>query len=96
MSAKIIGLKRKPRPLKKTYDPTAPYTVERHDMDEGDIHYEVWDHRQESYRRICSCIDSWGDNPYAKHDAEQTARGLNILVQYGLETLPKVRDRHDD
>ena len=36
--------------------------------------------------------DDGGAAPYAKHDAEQIARGLNMLVQYGLEQLPNVRD----
>jgi hypothetical protein len=37
-----------------------------------------------------------GTNAYAKHDAEQIARGLNLLVQYGKEQLPNVRKTEDD
>lgn len=48
--------------------------------------------RPDSYRTVCYTTDGIGDNPYAKHDAEQIARGLNLLVQYGKETLPTVRD----
>jgi hypothetical protein len=88
----VVRLKRKPRPLQKTYSPTAPYTAERQDHDDGSITYEVYDERPESYRFVCGCSDDCGQNPYAKHDAEQIARGLNLLVQYGKETLPSVRD----
>ena len=35
-----------------------------------------------------------GENGYAKFDAEQIARGLNLLVQYGKESLPNVKE-HD-
>ena len=95
MADNIVKLKRKPRPLRKTYNPTAPYAVERRDDDDGEIHYEVWDMRPESYRRVAAVSDACGLNPYAKFDAEQIARGLNLLVQYGKEKLPNVRE-HDD
>jgi len=87
----VVRLKRKPRPLQKTYSPTAPYVVERQDQDDGSITYEVYDERPESYRFVCGVSDDQGGNPYAKHDAEQIARGLNLLVQYGKETLPSVK-----
>lgn len=88
----VIHIKRKPRPLRKTYQPNAPYEVERQDQDDGSISYEVWDARPESYRYICQTNDDGGRNGYAKHDAEQIARGLNLLVQYGKETLPNVKN----
>lgn len=88
----VVRLKRKPRPLKKTYSPTAPYVVVREDLDDGCITYEVYDERPDSYRFICGVSDDYGSNPYAKHDAEQIARGLNLLLQYGKEHLPTVRD----
>jgi hypothetical protein len=91
----IVKLKRKPRPLRKTYSPTAPYVVEREDQDYGAIIYEVVDERPGSYRTVCYTDDDSGGNAYAKHDAEQIARGLNLLVQYGKETLPAVRDTDD-
>ena len=91
----IVKLKRKVRPLKKTYQPNAPYAVERHDEDDGSISYEVWDERPESYRRVARTDDDLGRNGYAKFDAEQIARGLNFLVQCGKEDLPKVRDLDD-
>ena len=40
--------------------------------------------------------DDEGRAGYAKHDAEQIARGLNLLVQYGKEALPNVKDRDDE
>ena len=85
----IVKMPRKVRPLKKTYQPAAPYVVERVDDDEGDIRYEVVDERPDSYRLVCSTMT---DEGYGKHDAEQIARGLNLLVQYGLETPPKMKD----
>lgn len=89
----VINLKRRPRPLRKTYQPLAPYEVERVDHDDGEIAYEVMDARPESYRIVCIVADDNGRNPYAKFDAEQIARGLNLLVQYGKESLPNVKDR---
>lgn len=91
----IVKIERKPRPLRKTYQPNAPYVVERAD-DEDSIRYEVLDERPESYRIVCFVDDDEGRSGYAKHDAEQIARGLNMLVQYGKETLPNVKDRDDD
>lgn len=85
----VVKLKRKPRPLRKTYQPTAPYVVNRQDQDDGSITYEVYDERPGSYRFVCGLSDY--DGP-AKHDAEQIARGLNLLVQYGLESPPVMKD----
>jgi len=90
--AEIVQLKRKVRPLRKTYQPSAPYEVERIDNDDGEIVFEVMDMRPDTYRRVCFTGDDLGRNGYAKHDAEQIARGLNLLVQYGKESLPKVKD----
>lgn len=89
----VVRIKRKPRPLRRTYSPAAPYAVERQDQEDGSITYEVYDERPESYRFVCGVSDDCGENAYAKHDAEQIVRGLNLLVQYGKETLPSVRDR---
>lgn len=89
----IIKLKRKPRPLCKTYQPNAPYEVEREDLDDGTIAYHVVDMRPDSYRTVSTIDDYGGNDGYAKHDAEQIMRGLNLLVQYGKEKLPAVKDR---
>jgi hypothetical protein len=86
----IVRIKRKPRPLQKTYQPDAPYWMERLDQEDGSITYEVMDARPGSYRIVCWTNDDMGGNPYAKHDAEQIVRSLNLLVQYGMEALPKV------
>lgn len=88
----VIKFKRRPCPLRKTYQPQAPYVVERVDQECGAITYEVFDERPDSYRFVCATSDDIGENPYAKHDAEQIARGLNMLVQFGKESLPKVKD----
>ena len=91
----VVKLKRKPRPLRKTYQPKAPYEVEREDWDDGTIAFHVVDCRPDSYRTVCTTNDDGGCNAYAKFDAEQIARGLNLLVQYGKETLPIVKDTDD-
>ena len=92
----VIKLKRKPRPLRKTYSPIAPYVAMRQDQDDGSITYEIVDERPESYRLLCIVSDDCGQNAYAKHDAEQIVRGLNMLVQYGKEQLPNVREPDGD
>lgn len=84
----VIRLPRKVRPLTKTYQPSAPYVVEREDDDYGGISYDVVDERPESYRLVCTVPDGGA----AKHDAEQIALALNLLVQFGKETLPKMND----
>lgn len=85
---------RKPRPLRATYDPLAPYVVERRDNDDGTISFDIMDTRQGSYRFVCSTDDL--GNPMAKHDAEQIVRGLNMLVCMGKEQLPNVREIPDE
>lgn len=81
----VVGIKRKPRPLRKTYHPDAPYTVTREDEDDGSIRFVIFDERPDTYRFVCSTNDDCGENPTAKQDAEKITRGLNLLVQYGIE-----------
>ena len=88
----VYVMKRKPRPLRATYEPDAPYAVTRQDQEDGSISYEIYDERPDSYRFVGATSDDIGGNAYAKHDAEQIVRGLNLLVQYNKETLPIVRD----
>ena len=88
----VVKLKRKVRPLQKRYHPDAPYAVQREDQEDGSITYEIYDERPDSYRFVCGVSDDGGQNAYAKHDAEQIARGLNFLLQCGKEILPAVRD----
>lgn len=57
-------------------------------FDYGGISYDVVDERPESYRLVCTVPDGGA----AKHDAEQIALALNLLVQFGKETLPKMND----
>lgn len=85
-SDNIHYIKRTPQPLRKTYQPDAPFVMHRRDQDDGSISYEIFDERPDTYRFICALSDADGMN--AKHDAEQIARGLNMLVQYGIELLP--------
>ena len=85
----IARIKRKPRPLQATYEPNAPYVVEREDQEDGSIRYMVFDRRPETYRYVCSTNDDGGRDSDAKRDAEMIARGLNLLVQYGLERVKR-------
>jgi hypothetical protein len=76
-------------PLRKTYSKSHPYVVERHDWEDGSISYEIWDHRPESYRRLCSIRERDDSETYsdegrrpqhcAKSDAELIARALNLM-----------------
>lgn len=81
----VTKIKRKARPLTKTYQPDAPYVVTREDQDDGSIRYVIFDERPESYRFVCATNDDAGLSPEAKADADLIARGLNMLVQYGLD-----------
>lgn len=92
----VIKLKRKVRPLRATYQPLSPYVVEREDWDDGTIAYHVADMRPESYRTVCTTNDDGGSDGYAKFDAEQMARALNMMVQLGKEDLPEVKDELDN
>lgn len=74
-------------PLKKTFSPTHPYVVERHDQEDGSITYEVWDTRPDTYRRLCS-MNEWNDGgredgerdlSTAKADADLIADALNLM-----------------
>lgn len=76
------------KPLQRTFLPTHPYVVERHDQDDGSITYEIWDTRLDAYRRLCS-LNEWTDGGFegedgkerstAKADAEMIARALNLM-----------------
>lgn len=72
------------RPLRKTYNPRAPYVVERHDQEDGAIQYEIWDHRPDTYRRLCTIAEDdvefdvdVDDRGRAKRDAELICAALN-------------------
>lgn len=77
------------RPLRKTYSTTHPYVVERHDQEDGSITYEVWDHRPDRYRRLCSINEENDSHTFsdddkrpedtAKSDAELIVRALNLM-----------------
>lgn len=92
----VVSMPRKARPLRATYRPDAPYEVERRDAEDDSINYEIVDRRPGSYRIVCFVSDDEGRNGYAKWDAEQIARSLNLMVNLGKETLPNVRDGKDE
>jgi hypothetical protein len=76
------------KPLRKTYSPSHPYVVERHDEEDGSITYEIWDYRPDTYRRLCS-INEWDDGgdedregrelSTAKKDAKMIVDALNLM-----------------
>lgn len=80
----ILPLKRKPRPLRKTYDPNAPYIVVKQDNDdeENTITYEVMDSRPDTYRIVCFVHEDPEERGQAKQDAELIAHALNFHHQY--------------
>lgn len=90
MTDNVVRLKRKVRPLRKTYSPSAPFVVERQDQEDGSIQYEIWDERPDSYRRLCTvsedyCDDSEDGDPdrgQAMKDANLIARALNFMNGY--------------
>jgi hypothetical protein len=49
-----------------------PWTIERHDQDDGSITYEIWDYNPKDYERICTINDRY-DNARAKKHADRIA-----------------------
>jgi len=89
----VVRFKRKPRPLRKRYDPAMPFSVEREDLDDGSITYSVVDLRPDSCRTLCEMNDQCHDqcrdedmpddiSTTAKSDAEMIVRALNLLHSY--------------
>jgi hypothetical protein len=77
-----MGKKPAIRPLRATYNPSAPYAVERHDDEEGGIQYEIMDKRPDTYRRLCTISDEFSSTrAQAKKDADMIVRALNALHQ---------------
>lgn len=55
-----------------------PWTIERHDQDDGTINYEIWAiNPPQTYHRVVTLNDS--DNENAKADAELIVRAVNAL-----------------
>lgn len=66
------------RPLRATYNPDAPYVVERHEDEEGGIQYEIIDKRPDTYRRLCTISDEFSvTRAQAKRDADMIVCALN-------------------
>jgi hypothetical protein len=67
--------------------PSPPYVVERHDQEDGAIHYEIWDYRPDTYRRLCTVCENYVDDSddgspdrgRAKQDADLIVRALNLM-----------------
>lgn len=70
------------RPLRKSYDPANPFVAERHDQEDGSIVYEIWDHRPESYRRLCNCAEDYVDPDYLEPDMTrgQTKKDADMII----------------
>ena len=92
------------RPLTKTYDPANPFVVERHDQEDGAIHYEIWDIRPDTYRRLCTVCEDYADDDddldpsdrgQTKKDADMIVTALNMVfgqrefASAKLRTIPK-------
>lgn len=90
MADNVVRMKRKPRPLKKTYSPARPFVVERHDQEDGSIQYEIWDERPDTYRRLCVVAEDYNDDSedgdpdrgQSMKDADLIARALNFMNGY--------------
>jgi hypothetical protein len=81
------------RPLRKRYSPDEPYEIEREDLASGAIVYRVMDMRPDFYREVAAKDDDGGRDPSAKHDMEQVARALNMLVAMRIEVKPPMPKR---
>jgi hypothetical protein len=57
---------------------TGPVRVERHDDDDGNIIYEVWDYGPKTYHMICSISEVHCDNAKAEADFVALALGNAI------------------
>lgn len=58
-----------------------PWTVERHDQDDGSINYEIWAINPPTvYHRIVT-LNDW-DNERAKDDADLIAKAVNHLLGF--------------
>lgn len=59
-----------------------PWTVERHDQEDGSISYEVWDTNPDSYRRVVCLNDS--DNEEGRN-AKRDAYAIAALSTQAIE-----------
>lgn len=57
---------------------TGPVVVERHDLDSGEIVYELWDHGTSTYHCLCHVRESLND--HAKAEAEFMALAINNAI----------------
>jgi len=72
------------RPLQKTYDPTHPYVVRKHDMPDGSIEWQIWDERPDTFGLVCLCPEEHGmihdeDRGAAQRHANTIVRALNLM-----------------
>jgi hypothetical protein len=80
----VLNFRRRPRALRKTYDPAAPYRVERIDHESGSCTYEIMDTRPESYRIVGFIFEDEDgvDRGQAMKDADLIVRALNFHHAY--------------
>lgn len=75
-------------PLPKSI--TGPIRVERHDREDGEIVYELWDYGSKTYH--CVCVVREELNDHAKTEAEFIALALNnaigALMAIARSTVP--------
>lgn len=65
---------------------TEPFRIQRVELGDGLIIYEIYDSRPSSYRYVCSVSEAEHDGRMisAKHEAEFIVRALNEHVGHGL------------
>jgi hypothetical protein len=53
------------------------YVLERHDQDDGAIHYEIWDRDPSTYHRLCTIVeDPIEDTEYDELDEIDRGQAL--------------------
>ena len=74
-------------PLPRTI--TGPIRVERHDEDDGNVIYEIWDHGPKTYHMICSISEVHCDNAKAEADfiALAMSNAIGALIAIERSTL---------
>jgi hypothetical protein len=70
-----------------------PWTIERHDRDDGSISYEIWDYNPSNYERVCTINDCY-DNARAKKHADYIV-SLHNTDEIGRKIYEAYNITHD-
>ncbi|MCK1585447.1 hypothetical protein IVB03_39325 [Bradyrhizobium sp. 168] len=78
---------------------TGPVRVERHDEDDGNVVYEVWDHGPGTYHMICAVSEVHCDNAKAEADfialAMNNAIGALMVIERSMKSSCSVSSKHE-